>query len=260
MATKNPMLHEIVACIPDRVAAYDKMAVELSQTLGKRDHLFTGFNKSLVFRDEARQIENATEDKPLASTVAEKLDYSAGEFAKALDLFFSRDIGNNDATADLVVADDNGTDVVLAQAVPATTLLTLEQRLAKLRSIYNDIPTLDPSVDWVANDQDGKGRFKSKSPVTTTKTEKKLEFKVLCPATDKHPAQIEKWFEDKIVADIRTVRHSGAMTVAAKAAMLQRFDRLIAATKQARMRANSVTVTPAKIGSQLFSFIHGDTV
>lgn len=252
MSSRRPMLHEIVACIPDRVIAYDKMVEELNQTLTKRDHLFSGFNKSLIYRDEGRQTENSVEDKPLAGTVSEKLDYSAAEFAKALDLFISRDVGNATATADIVV-----NDVVLAQSVPATTLLTLEQRLTKLRSVYASVPTLDPSVEWVPNDQDGKGRFKSKSSVNTTKTEKKLEFKVLYAATDKHPAQIEKWFEDKVVADIKTVRHSGAMTVADKAIMLQRFDLLLSAIKQARMRANSIEVTPSKIGAQLFAYIHG---
>lgn len=255
MTKKTPMLHEVVAVLPDKLAAYEKLAAELSATLAKRDHLFAGFTKTTTFRDEARAADNASETKVVPSTVSQKLAFTAQELARALDVMATRDVGNQSARADIEIDGE-----VLVADVPATMLLTLEQRLTKLRVIYNEIPTLDPSIQWVPDEQKGKGFWRSSDPVRTTKTEKVLQYKVLFPATDKHPAQIEKWFEDKPIADVRADRFSGAMSVADKADLMQRFDKLLEAVKAARIRANTAPVAPFKVAKPLFDFIHGDAV
>lgn len=252
MAKKAPMLHEVIAVLPDKLSAYDKLVDELKGTLGKRDHLFSGHTKTVTFRDESRQADNLVENKPVPSNVPQKLGFTTDELSRALDVMATRDVGNQSARADIEID-----GVVVVSGVPATMLLTLEQRLAKLRAVYAEIPTLDPSISWVPDEQYGKGFWRSVDPVRTAKTEKLMQFKVLYPATDKHPAQIEKWFEDRVVADVEAKRYSGAMSVADKADLLKRFDKLIEAVKAARIRANSVPVEPVAVAKPLFDYIHG---
>jgi hypothetical protein len=89
-----------------------------------------------------------------------------------------------------------------------------------------------------------------------TKTEKDFNFKVLYPHSEKHPAQIEKWDDSKVVGVYTTQKWNGMLTPAQKAAYLERVDNLIKSVKQARQRANAVEVVEADIGKKFQEYIH----
>jgi hypothetical protein len=96
------------------------------------------------------------------------------------------------------------------------------------------------------------------APAVNFRGEKTMKHKVLYDATDKHPAQIEKWTEDIPVAKIETVHRSTMLTPLAKSKMLGRVDKLIAAVKAARQRANTVEVEKREIAKSMFDYmIHG---
>jgi hypothetical protein len=79
--------------------------------------------------------------------------------------------------------------------------------------------------------------------------------KVLYEATDKHPAQIEKWEEQVAVGKYVTNVQCGMLSPADKSTLLGRCDRLIQAVKKARMKANMVDVVDQSIGKEIFSFV-----
>ena len=146
---------------------------------------------------------------------------------------------------------------VLVRDVPATFLLGLETRLKKLRTVFENIPTLDPSLKWDEDPSTGEGVYVSQTK-TSLKTEKTVQHKVLYDATPEHPAQIEKWNEDTPVGRIETIQRSGMLSVRRKSQLLGRVDQLIMAVKKARQRANTVDVVDRKIGQDLMNFVLAD--
>jgi hypothetical protein len=137
--------------------------------------------------------------------------------------------------------------------------LGLEAKLKSIRPIYDEIPTLPPGTEWESDPSFGKYVYKDKNANVTAKTKKTFDFKILTPATDKHPAQIEKWNIDVPVGYFTKTRWSSCLSVAQKSALLARLDKLAQAIKQARQRANGQEVdTKSKIGSKLFEYLHKD--
>jgi len=249
---KTPKLHELLAVEGDAAKVYGKVIEEASTTFSKKQDHFWGQVKAITFFDEARAGENTQDSKPMVTTVREKLEYVAGHGARYLDIIAQKEATNQTAKADVVI-DGN----VLIADVPVTHLLTLETKLKELRQVYDSIPTLDPSVSWVEDPNSAKGVYKSQTAAVTFRTEKKLMHKVLVDATDKHPAQIEKWSEDKPVARIETNKTSGMLSSADKSVLLARIDRLAEAVKRARQRANGAPIVEIKVGKAIFDYLHG---
>lgn len=98
---------------------------------------------------------------------------------------------------------------------------------------------------------------KGSAPQTSKRTEKDTLHKVLTQATDKHPAQIEKWTVDVPVARIETTHVSGMWTPAKKAEVLARVDKLLNAVKKSRQMANTVETQKLKVGGKIINYILG---
>lgn len=241
-------LHELIAVEPDVTSEAQKVCDEAKALFDKRQH-FTGSTRTVkMFADERRQ-EDGVEHKALDTTVDAKLRYIHGAVIRALDLFAQKETTNAEAKADLVVD-----DAVLVKNMPATALLGLETRLKQLREVYAAIPTLAPGIEWQFDEQ--LGAYRMVHPEVRGKTEKELRFKEVSPATDKHPAQVEKWWADAPVGRITTDEVSGMLSPAQKSVLLGRIDKLIRAAKQARQRANCQEVVKVQIGKTLIDFIH----
>jgi hypothetical protein len=241
-------LHELLAAEKTAANARDQLTKDTQEKFGKGDNYFTGFTKTLKLADEdatAADIEKAArQDKALPTTVLETLDYYFRFWAKAEDVLFRKNLTNTHAVADLIL---NG--VTVATSVPVDELMGLESRLTDLRKLATQIPTLDASKEWAPDVNAAQpGTWKAVHPTVTTKTEKITTPIVLYPATDKHPAQVKESSSDKVVGTFTTHHVSGATTAIQKANMLSIIDDLIIATKQARTRANSVTVIERDIG------------
>ena len=246
---KAPQLHELIAVEGDLHNTTKAILDEATVTFTKKADHFMGQHRALVYYNEARTQENEQAHKAIVTTVDKKLDYVAGRVTKYYDALLQKEDANRRASADLVVD-----DVVLGTALPATFLLGMESRLKALREVLLHVPTLDPSAVWAEDKGAGDGVYRS-DPVRTKRTEKTIRSKVLYDATKEHPAQIEKWNEDVAVAAIETVYQSGMWTPSKKADVLARLDKLLAAVKRARQRANTADVAPLKIGKAMFDYI-----
>ena len=248
-------LHEILAVDKELEDTAKKVVAEATVTFDKKKDLFSGHIKRLKMFADERQMEEeaASEDKAMVTTVGDKLAYVAQHLIRHLNVIAQKERTNQSARADVILKDGS----TIMSNVPATLLLTLENKLAWLRKMYETIPTLQPGVKWEEAPDMGEGAFIACPADIRTKTEKTIQFKVLVSPTDKHPAQVEKWFEDKQIGQFTTTRYSGMVSPAEKSAYLDRIDTLIRAAKQARMRANMAEVEKYEVGDILMGFING---
>lgn len=244
-------LHEVLAVEPDLMAVYRDAIEEAKKTFKQKPNMFVGFNRQCQMFDPEKQSEAPPdENQHMESSVSDKLGYVSDHISRYFNAVYQKEATNQVASSDLVV---NGT--VLASQVPATFLLGLETKLKKIEEMYKAIPTLPPGIEW--NYDPTLGAYKMENPEINMKTAKTFQHKVLYEATDKHPAQIEKWEETVNVG--KYVRHvwSGMFSSADKAEVLQRIEDLIKAVKEARMRANNVDVIGhGNIGNALMDYIN----
>lgn len=244
-------MHELLAVESDAQSQFKLILEETTKVFKDKPALFTGFNRKLITFDENDQTDFPEEHQALTETVENKLKYAASFITRFLDVSFQKESTNQLAKADIIV---DGT--AIATDVPATFLLGLEQKLKDIRNMYAAIPTLQVGVEWENDETIGKGIYRMIHPEEKLRTELKFKSQVLYEATDKHPAQIEKWQEQ--VPTGKYIRNiwSGMMTSAAKHEYLAKIDRLISAVKAARQRANSQEVVTSKIGKALIDFIN----
>lgn len=244
-------LHELLAVMGDTASAAHAILSETENTFLKKPDHFKGQTRSVTFFDESRAGENVSETKELVTTIYDKLDHTLGVVGRHYDALLQQESANQEATADLVV---NGKTI--ATNLPATFLLGMETRLKSLREVLLKTPTLEPAIKWTQDEATGANVFIS-DPQYNFRTEKEIRHKVLYDATDKHPAQIQQWTEDKPVARIETVHRSGMISPAAKSRMISRLDMMISAVKKARQRANLVEVPDRRIAQEMFDFLLG---
>lgn len=252
MAT--PKLHEILAVESDLKGQYEKIFAESKVTFEKKPDHFLGFHKSLKMFDSQRENEEpaAEQHKELVTTVDEKLKHTWKYIVKYFDVLFQKEATNQTAIADLVVE-----GIVIAEKIPATFLLGMEDRVKRIREVYETIPTLQPGVAWEEDKTQRPGVFKAAHSEKANKTEQIIQHKVLVAATDHHPAQIEKWSEQVPVGAYTNDRWSGMISPARKAEMLEKIDVLLGAIKKARQRANQAEVVKGNIAQKFYDFIHG---
>lgn len=166
---------------------------------------------------------------------------------RQFDVQATVDAGNQLAKANVVVD-----GVTILFNVPVETLLFIEKKLNTLVEVIGKLPTLDEAEDW--DDAGDKLSFKSK-PLEKTRTDKVPERFEKAAATEKHPAQVEILYLDKVVGTWTTVKFSGGIRASRKADLLVRLDKLREAVKIARSEANSTEVDDQKIGQAVFDFL-----
>jgi len=251
---RSPKLHELLAVENDLDATAKKVMEEAKVTFTKKVDHFLGAHKGLHMFDEQRSQEEAgaAEHKALVTTVGKKLDYIRQPITRLWDAVLQKDATNQKAVADLIVDGET-----IGTGLPATWLLGMEQKLRKLREVYEAIPTHAPGIDWVPDDNRGEGVFKAAHPETKDKTEKVVRADVIVPATDHHPAQVREYSENLKVGVFTIDRWCGTISPAKKSEYLERIDRLIRAVKKARVRANNVEVNRITVAKRLFDYIHG---
>ena len=172
---------------------------------------------------------------------------TANTMTRLFDVTATKDWANTRARADIIV---DGT-VLLAQ-VPATYLLFLEKQLVDLHTFIRKLPVLDASESW---NFDTSADCWATEPVQTTKTKKVPRNHVKAEATDKHPAQVEVYYEDVIVGYWRTVKFSGALPAKRVNELLERVEKLQQAVKFAREEANNADVDDQKTGGKIFQYL-----
>lgn len=169
--------------------------------------------------------------------------------SRMFDLQLTQDTANTAATADVVVD-----GVVLIRSAPVTYLLYLEKMLVHLQSLVGKLPVLDPSDAWTWSDDLGVYRS---DPAQTFRTKKVYRNHVKAEATDKHPAQVELFQEDRAQGTWTTVKLSGAAPAATVRQLQDRVSRLHDAVRVARDEANTAEVVDRRAAGNIFGFLLG---
>jgi len=169
--------------------------------------------------------------------------------SRLFDVTATKDWANCKASADVVVDGK-----VLLSKVPASYLLFLEKQLVDMHTFIKKLPVLDASEDWK---MDPSADCWATEPTQTIKTKKVPRNHVKAEATEKHPAQVEVYYEDIIIGYWRTVKFSGALPAQRVNELLNRVEKLQQAVKFAREEANNLEVEEQKLGEAIFKYIFG---
>ena len=217
--------------------------------LVQKPDLFNGLSRRYQpLRDDGEKF--PAEDRRVQLVAGDVLKKIASLMAEHFDVEATKDWGNCEAKADVIV--DGKT---LIEGAPTTFLLYLEKQINDIRTILEQIPTLDPAEDWKV---DGAvGVFKT-PPAQTHKTKKVQKAIVLYDATPEHPAQTQLITEDETVGNWDQIKMSGALTPAEKEKLLNRVNALSKGVKFAREEANGTEVERVMVGETIFSYLFKD--
>lgn len=251
MATESKnQLHQLLAVENDRKQKALQIVRESASVFLKKPDHFDGLRKTYQpYEEGGQKVE--PDIKEIVTTVDEKLNYTQKAAIIAIDATISKEETNASGTVktELKVGGKEFGEF------SATSLLAMETWLNVLRTLYKEIPTLDPVKVWKPEPTaDKKGVFTTDTEVKyrTQKIETPL---VVYEATTEHPAQVQMVTKDTQVGQYETVYRSGKITPARKSEMLTRIDDLIDAVKRARARANKADVVNRKIGKAIFDYI-----
>lgn len=173
----------------------------------------------------------------------------ATALTKLFDVTATKDWANTDAKADIVV--DGAT---LVSGAPVPYLLFLEKQLTDLHTFVTKLPVLDGAEHWERDHATDSWRTQA---VETTRTRKIPRNHVKAEATPQHPAQVEVYFEDKIVGRWSTVKYSGALPQGRVNQILGRLEKLRHAVMFAREQANNTDVSQQHVGEAVFGYLFG---
>jgi hypothetical protein len=208
--------------------------------------LLTGISRTYRPKDEEGEQfpPEATRVQVKAEDIIRK---TTDELTKLFDVVATKDWANCTAKADVIV---NG--VPLLSQVPATYLLFIEKQLVDLHTFIKKLPVLDASELWIF---DSSADSWATEPIQTTKTKKIPRNHVKAEATEKHPAQVEVYYEDVVVGNWRTIKFSGALPAQRINELLSRVELLQEAVKFAREEANSLEVSEQKVGTKILNYL-----
>ncbi|MHB6911970.1 DUF7873 family protein [Streptomyces sp. DB-54] len=174
---------------------------------------------------------------------------TARALTRLFDVTATKDWANCTARADVTVEGRT-----LLRDVPVSYLLFLEKQLTDVNTFVRKLPVLDASEAWV---QDPSTDAWKTEPVRTVRTKKVPRNHVKAEATDKHPAQVDVYYEDVPVGYWTTVKFSGALPAKRVNELLDRVEKLQQAVKFAREEANGAEITDQRVGEVVFGYLFG---
>ena len=227
-----------------------RVNAEVSEKYKQVQHpqLFEGFNKRYnPLDDEGEKF--PSENKNVQLNAEKVVQQTAKALTELFDVTATKDFGNCEARADVVVDGE-----VLLTGVPVTYLLFLEKQLTDLHTFFSKLPVLDSAESWTFDPNSNLHRSESVKTVKTKKVQKAL---VLYQATDKHPAQTQLITEDATVGHWETTKFSGAVTLPVREGLVSKVEKLQRAVKFAREEANTTKVSDMKTGDRVFGWLLG---
>lgn len=247
-------LHELLAAEKTPTGAWNQLYEDTLKKFKNPTHFFEGHSKSLHMIDEnpanAAAEDQAREEKPVTTTVLDTLDYALDIFGNAEDLQHQKNATNRKATGTVLWRGEP-----ILENLPVDELLGLEARLARIRLLYAEVPTLDATKHWRPAENIGVQVWEVEYPEETTKTEKQVIPIVMVEATKEHPAQVQAVSKDIVVGKFTTTRRSGSATAIQKAEAIKRVDELLVEVKQARMRANETVAETGTVSDILIPLL-----
>ncbi|GAB4191106.1 MAG: hypothetical protein OHK0022_04570 [Roseiflexaceae bacterium] len=214
----------------------------------QKQALLAGISRTYRPKDEEGE-QLPPESTKVQVKAEEVIRQTVAILTRLFDVTATKDWANCIARAD-VVLDGN----VLLKDVPVSYLLFLEKQLVDLHTFVKKLPTLDAAETW---NFDASADAWATEPVQTVKTKKIPRNHVKAEATDKHPAQVEVYYEDVVVGYWRTIKFSGALPAKRVNELLERVERLQQAVKFAREEANNTEAADQKVGEKVFQYLFG---
>jgi hypothetical protein len=226
----------------------NRVCAEISRLhkLNQKSELFNGFIKNYTPKDDDGE-QYPTESKRVQLSASDAINEFAKALSQLLDIEATKDYANCNARADVVVD-----GAVLLGDAPTTYLLFLEKQIADIRTYIEKLPVLDDSEAW---DIDVNTGLYKTDTVKTHRTKKVQKPVVLYDATDRHPAQTQMITEDITVGYWNIVKQSGAIPVPEIKKLVKRIDKLSAAVKFAREKANSIEAVSVSVGDAVFGYL-----
>ena len=243
-----PKLHQILAIESGEKSKAHRQITELHKAVQK-PMLFDGHAKTYQPNDE--EGETLPKDNRRVQIQATNVMKMYEKLMSEIwDVTATKEWGNYNAPGVSIEVDG----AVLVEDVPIPFLLYLSKQLDDVDTAVRALPTLDSSVNWTLNKEQN---FYQSDSEKTNRTQKVRKNHLIATATDKHPAQVEVYTEDVVVGKWSSVRHSGAMPVPEKDAILERIGKLKNAVLFAREKANEFEVEKKRVAGSLFKFIFG---
>lgn len=238
-------LNQIVAVEQGVKSKATRELTDLHQKVQK-GALLSGISRQYQPKDE--DGDRLPPEQTAVQVNAEKvLEDVATTLTRLFDVTATKDYGNAQARADIVVD-----GVTLVQNVPVPYLLFLEKQLNDVSTFVRKLPTLDPAEEWQADETTDAFRTRA---TQTTRTKKVPRNHVKAEATERHPAQVELYYEDVIVGYWSTVKFSGALPASRVRELSERVETLKSAVKFAREEANSTEVEDKRVGERVFEWL-----
>ena len=251
-------LHQLLAVRQDLEKKGQMILTETVNTFIKKSEHFDGVIKTYTPMAEGSE-EIPPEVKEMVTTVGKKVLYSETAITAALDARVSVEESNASGTVKSELVVQNGDQVQSFGSFSAISLLALEEWLTRIRTMYQEIPTLDPTKTWFKDTNQGEGVYKTNPEIKFRSVTQKVPL-VLSPATDRFPAQVQVYDNNVQVGKYSTEYLSGKITPAEKSSLLERIDNLIIAVKKAKAKANQATAIQVRVGQKLFDFINSGSI
>lgn len=240
-----PKLNQIIAVEKSVKSRSFQELTEAHHALQK-PALLTGISRTYRPKDE--EGEQLPPESTRVQVKAEEIVRRTAQIMGNLfDVTATKDWANTEAKADIVVGER-----VLLAGVPVSYLLFLEKQLVDLHTFVRKLPTLDASESW---NFDPAADAYATEAVQTVRTKKIPRNHVKAEATEKHPAQVEVYYEDVTVGFWRTLKFSGALPAARVGELLERVQKLQQAVKFAREEANALEAAERKVGDRVFAYL-----
>lgn len=247
-------LHAVLAVEATNKAQSEKILNEQISNFSKNDSRFDGLTRVLIpLEGEGERM--TTDNKIINYTVIENVAYVSEIVCKYLNTTLTKEETNSSgaARAELIIKGESYGEV------SATSLLALENYIAKVRRFYEAIPTLDPTKDWKEDETKSRG-YKRTDSEHKYKTEKRTKHIVVHPPTEHFPAEIRESTTDVQVGKYETVYTSTKISTRDKAELLKRIDVVLEAVKTTRAKANEAEASQSELATKLFDFINKDII
>ncbi len=240
-----PKLNQIIA-VEKGVKSRSLQELTEAHHAVQKPALLSGIARTYQAKDEEGE-QLPPESTKVQVRTEETLREVAATLTRLFDVTATKDATNCIAKADVVVDDET-----LLADVPVSYLLFLEKQLTDLHTFVKKLPVLDAAESWSFSDSTD---CWSTEPVRTLRTKKVPRNHVKADATEKHPAQVEVYYEDITIGYWTTVKFSGALPAKRVSELLERVEKLQNAVRFAREEANGTQAVDRKVGDKVFGYL-----
>lgn len=244
----------------DRVEKnFKNMLTDMSNKFSKQQGLFQGDKRTYEALDSYADDATKRGYKHVASTVGEQLTYMQENTLDFFDVVFSIEKTNAKGAVESELVVDGVSWGTYTSLELLRLKTTLDNQLFK--NLYENLPTRTLTDNWKKSDNDdyvSRDIYETPMDSGFSKTTLKEHYIMQDPHADKPGRQpISATRDTQVnVGKYTTQKFSGELSMAQKAEMLKRSDKLYKAVISALENANDVTIQKSDLGSKVFEYIH----